>query len=50
LNIKELGTTDIENVTANGNKTNKTYDLSGRRLNAPKHELNIINGKKVMMK
>jgi len=50
LNIKELGTTGIEEVTANGNKPNKIYDLNGRPLNAPKHGLNIINGKKVYMK
>lgn len=49
LQEKEL--TGIETVVADGNNTdNIIYDMQGRRLDAPKAGLNIINGKKVMIR
>jgi len=48
--ISEEPTTAIKAVAVDRSKSNKIYDLSGRKLNAPKHGLNIINGKKVLVK
>ena len=42
------GMKSIKNNDANAN--NNYYDLRGNKLNAPKHGLNIINGRKVMVK
>lgn len=50
-NLQEGNPTGIDNIrnyVADGN--NKCYDLRGNRLSAPKRGLNIINGKKVMVK
>lgn len=50
-NLQEKDLTGIETVVANGNNTdNVIYDMQGRRLDAPKAGLNIINGKKVMIR
>jgi len=44
-------TTSINSVTADGrNKPATIYNLQGRRLNAPRHGINIIGGKKVFIK
>jgi hypothetical protein len=48
-NIIEEGTAGIA-VVKRGNKTCKTYDLSGRRLTRIEKGINIINGKKVLVK
>jgi len=50
-NLQEGAPTGIENVKndiINGNA--KCYDIRGNRLTAPKRGLNIINGKKVIVK
>lgn len=49
--LQEKDLTGIETVVADGNNTdNVIYDMLGRRLDAPKAGLNIINGKKVMIR
>ena len=50
-NLQGFDPTGIESVKrdwTNGN--NVYYDLKGNRLDAPKKGLNIINGKKVIVK
>jgi len=48
---ENYSTTGIGNVTIDKVTTeNVIYDLQGRRLRAPQHGLNIINGKKVLVK
>ncbi|MDO5525064.1 MAG: hypothetical protein Q4F85_03160 [Prevotella sp.] len=42
------GIDNVKNDILNGNS--KCYDLRGNRLGAPKRGLNIINGKKVIVK
>lgn len=43
--------TGISNITIdNETKPAVIYDLNGRKLSKPKHGLNIINGKKVVVK
>lgn len=43
--------TGIETVIADdSDPDNVIYDMQGRRLDAPKSGLNIINGKKVMIR
>ena len=49
-NLQGFDATGVENVKAEGGNANTYYDLRGNRLDAPKRGLNIINGKKVMMK
>lgn len=50
-NIQGTDVTGIKDIEANGNnKQDVYYDLSGRRLSVPKKGLNIINGKKVIVK
>lgn len=50
-NIKGFAPTGIIGIEADGNdKRNVYYDLNGRRLSAPRKGLNIINGKKVIIK
>lgn len=49
-NIRTFDTTGITDVEADTHGKNVYYDLSGRRLSAPKKGLNIINGRKVMVK
>lgn len=51
LHIKGFDPTGMKGIEADGNdKRNVYYDLNGRRLSAPKKGLNIINGKKVIIK
>jgi len=51
LNINEFDPSGINNVTINERNEEKViYDLNGRRLNTPRHGINIINGKKMMVK
>lgn len=50
-NIKGFDPTGMKGIEADGNgKRNVYYDLNGHRLSAPKKGLNIINGKKVIVK
>lgn len=49
-NIMEFDATGITGTEADKNRENNYYDLSGLRLSAPKKGLNIINGRKVMVK
>lgn len=49
--LQEKDLTGIETVVADDSNTdNVIYDMQGRRLDAPKAGLNIINGKKVMIR
>ena len=49
--LQEKDLTGIETVAADDSDTdNIVYDMQGRRLDAPKTGLNIINGKKVMIR
>ena len=51
LNIQGIDVTGIKGIEANGNnKQDVYYDISGRKLSAPKKGLNIINGKKMIVK
>ena len=51
MNIKGFDLTGIKDVGIDGDRQqNVYYDLSGRRLNAPQKGLNIINGKKLIVK
>ena len=45
-------TTSIQtiNVTPNSQQDAPVYNLNGQRLNAPKKGINIVNGKKVLVK
>lgn len=50
-NINGIATTGMEGIEADGNGRQKVYyDINGRRLSAPKKGLNIIDGKKVIVK
>ena len=50
-NLQEYSTdTGIGNITFDGVQENKIYDLQGRKQDAPQHGINIINGKKVLVK
>lgn len=50
-NIKSFDPTGINGIEADGiGKQNVYYDLNGRRLDAPKKGINIINGKKVVVR
>lgn len=50
-NIQGFDPTGINGMEADGsNGKEACYDLTGRRLNAPKKGVNIINGKKVVMR
>lgn len=49
--LQEKNLTGIETVVTDGSNTdNIIYDMQGRRLDVPKAGLNIINGKKVMIR
>ena len=49
--VVNVQTTGIENVSVNRSSDNSVYNLNGQRLSAPvKGQINIINGKKVMVK
>lgn len=50
-NLQEYSTdTGIGNITFDGVQENNIYDLQGRKQYAPQHGINIINGKKVLVK
>lgn len=50
-NIQGMDMSGIKGIKADGGaRQNTYYDLNGRKLNGPKTGLNIINGKKVMVK
>ncbi|MDE6353770.1 MAG: hypothetical protein K2L56_01710 [Prevotella sp.] len=50
-NLQEKDLTGIETVVVDGSNTdNAIYDMQGRRLDVPKAGLNLINGKKVMIR
>lgn len=50
-NLQEFDPTGVETIKADGKKIKDSYyDIQGRKLNAPKKGLNIINGKKVLIK
>lgn len=50
-NLQEFDTTGVETVRSVGNGSGAVYhDIQGRRLDASKNGLNIINGRKVMMR
>lgn len=49
-NISEFDPTEIKNVTLDDNGKDMIYDLQGNKLTTPQKGLNIINGKKVIMK
>lgn len=49
--LQEKDFTGIETVETDDNRTDAViFDMQGRRLDAPQNGLNIINGKKVMIK
>lgn len=51
FSIKVMGdSTGIEEITAGESAAQGIYDLSGRRLSAPVRGINIINGRKVLVK
>lgn len=51
LHIKGFDPTGMKGIEADGNGKQKVYyDINGRRLSAPRKGLNIINGKKVIIK
>ncbi|MCM1309686.1 MAG: hypothetical protein NC301_01505 [Bacteroides sp.] len=43
-------TTEITEITANGDEATEVYDMLGRRLAKPVRGINIINGRKVLRK
>lgn len=50
-NIQEYSPeTGIGSITVGSGKEDKIYDLQGRKLETPQHGINIINGKKVLVK
>lgn len=50
-NLQGFDPTGIKDVEVDGVKGDgKYYDLRGNKLDAPKHGINIINGKKVVVK
>lgn len=49
-NIKGISATGIDGVKVDRDKAAVIYDLNGRKLSEPMHGLNIINGKKVVVK
>ena len=49
-NIVEFNPLGIENVSNTDETTDIVYDLSGRRLDKPRKGINIIGGKKVIVK
>ena len=48
--LQGFDATEVEHVKAGSGNANIYYDLRGNRLDAPKRGLNIVNGKKVVMK
>ena len=49
-NIVEFKTTGIDDTIADEDKQRAIYSISGVRLKSPQKGLNIINGKKVLVK
>lgn len=49
-NIVEDGTLDMKSPLIDKSKELKIYDLNGNRLKEAKRGINIINGKKIMVK
>ena len=50
-NLQGFAPTGIKTIKADGkNAADTYYDIQGRRLNEPKNGLNIINGKKVLIR
>lgn len=49
-NIVEGVPTAIKPITSDGEKPTVIYDLEGRRLRAPQKGINIINGRKVLVR
>lgn len=49
-NLAEGAPTGINQITTDNDAPDIIYDLQGNKLNSPKRGINIINGKKVMMK
>jgi hypothetical protein len=47
---KDVTATGIAQTTASTARQQKVYNLSGQRMGAPRKGLNIVNGKKVVMK
>ena len=51
VNMEGIDVSGINGINADGNGTrNVYYDMNGRKLNEPKTGLNIINGKKVIVR
>lgn len=51
LNIQGIDSAGISGIEADGNGgADVYYDMGGRRLHAPKKGLNIINGKKTIVR
>ncbi|MBE6304823.1 MAG: hypothetical protein E7082_02715 [Bacteroidales bacterium] len=48
--VDRNGNTGIEEINVESDKVQGIYDLQGRRLSAPVKGINIINGKKVLVK
>lgn len=49
-NLTEDDPTDINQITTDNDAPSTIYDLKGNKLNSPKRGINVINGKKVMIK
>ena len=49
-NIVEYDLSDIRNVQLEEHNNASVYNLSGQRLTAPRKGINIINGRKVVVK
>ena len=49
-NIVEIDPTGIQSITLDKDKKSPVYDLNGRRLESPQKGINIIGGKKVVVK
>ena len=50
INIEEIDPTGIHTITLDNDKRTPVYDLNGRRLESPQKGINIIGGKKVVVK
>ena len=49
-NIEEIDVTGVEGIRMEKRQDGKVYDLNGRRLSAPTKGINVMDGKKVLMK
>lgn len=50
VNIIAISATSIDGVIVKEDNSAVIYDLNGKKLSEPKHGLNIVNGKKVVVK